>query len=76
MIDRHVFAANLAHEICARDCFAFTGEGHQPHSEACQRAQRILVEAFELLLRDYAAVIDAHLEENRAHRKRYGHGPT
>lgn len=39
------FAADIAHEICARECFAFVGEGMKPHSMHCQEAARLIRDA-------------------------------
>jgi len=42
----HTIAAELAHELFAHECFAFTGEG-QPHSMNCRRAQTLIADAIE-----------------------------
>lgn len=40
------FAAEVAHELCNTECFAFTGEGPKPHSARCHDAARVLALAF------------------------------
>jgi hypothetical protein len=42
---RLVEPEHLAHEICADECFAYTGEGRE-HSAQCQHTQRRLREAY------------------------------
>jgi len=38
----------LAHELFAHECFAFTGEGPKPHSVRCQQAAERLQRVFQL----------------------------
>lgn len=42
--DRAESAQTVAHELFARECFAFTGESLKPHSHQCQQAAQRLGE--------------------------------